>query len=74
MLKSGFNETKFNKTIFDNCNLDGSEIFRTSLELIDFSSSSINNILIDSYSLKGLTVNETQALSLSKLLGIIIKE
>ena len=74
MLKVGFNETVFSKTTFGNCNLDGAEIFRTSLELVDFSSSSIDNILIDEYSLKGLTVNETQALSLSKLLGIIIKE
>ena len=74
MLKVGFNETIFSKTTFENCALDGAEIFKTSLELIDFSNSTINNILIDQYSLKGLIVNENQALSLSKLLGIVIKE
>ncbi len=74
MIKIGFNETVFNKTIFDNCNLDSAEIFKTSLQLVDFSTSSINDILIDNYSLNGLTVNEHQALSLSRLLGIIIKE
>ena len=73
MLKLGLNETVFSKVVFDNCNLDGAEISNTNMQLIDFSTCSINNLLIDRYSLNGLTVNSEQALSLAKLLGIIIK-
>lgn len=46
----------------------------TSLNNIDISSCNINNIKIDLKSIKGVIVSEIQAIVLSQLLGIKIKE
>ena len=59
---------------FNNCDLISTEIFRTSLNKIDLSTSKIEGIAIDTYSIKGVVVNSYQALLLSKILGIVIKE
>jgi len=48
-------------------------LFNTSLNNIDFSSCEIQGIGVNIKDLKGLKVNDIQALELSKILGIIIK-
>ena len=48
-------------------------MFRTNLKGIDFSTSNIDGIIIDKEDLKGLIVNQFQAVELSKLLGIVVK-
>ena len=54
----------FSKSSFDKCNMTD----------FDFSSSRIDNIRIDYYSLKGVILNQVQSLSVVKLLGVKIKE
>ena len=71
---SRFVTTKFKDVEFNNMNFNESEFFHTSLNKLDFSNSEIYGISITPDCLKGIIVNEYQALSLSKLLGIIIKE
>lgn len=58
---------------FDYCNLDDSEWLNTPLKGIDFSTSSISNILVSNDLLKGVIVNERQALEFVRILGIVIK-
>ena len=72
--KSRFLENNMDNVNFNNCDLISTEIFRTSLNKIDLSTSKIEGIAIDTYSIKGVVVNSYQALLLSKILGIIIKE
>ncbi len=58
---------------FDHCDLDDSEWVNTNLKGIDFSTSSISNILVSNDLLKGVIVNESQALEFVRILGLIIK-
>ena len=71
---SRFVTTKFKDIEFNKINFNESEFFHSSLNKLDFSNSDIYGISITPDCLKGIIVNEYQALSLSKLLGIIIKE
>ena len=60
----------------EKCNFTNANFFNTKLTNIDFSDSLISKIILsDNFSnLKGVKVNEMQALELSKLLGIVITE
>ena len=62
------NDINFNNVDFSNC-----EFLNTKLQGIDFSNCDINNISVSSNDIKGIIVNETQAIMLVSLLGIIIK-
>lgn len=62
------NDINFNNVDFSNC-----EFLNTKLKGIDFSNCDINNISVSSNDIKGIIVNETQAIMLVSLLGIIIK-
>ena len=70
---SGICEVKFKNIEFEECNLNKCQLFRTKLKNIDFSTCDINGIIVDASDLKGVIVNEFQALELSKLLGLKIK-
>ena len=48
-------------------------MFRTNLRGIDVSTCNIDGIVVDKEDLKGIIVNQFQAVELSKLLGIIVK-
>lgn len=48
-------------------------MFETNLKDIDLTTCNINHIKIDIPSMKGLIVNEEQALALAKFLQIIIR-
>ena len=69
-----FVNTKFKDIELNEVNFNESEFIHTSLNKLDFSNSDIHGISITPDSLKGIIVNEFQALSLSKLLGIVIKK
>ena len=72
-LNSSISEAKLKNTIFNKIDFTNSQIFNTNLNKIDFSNCNIEGIIIGREDLKGMIVNEFQALELSKLLGIIIK-
>ena len=49
------------------------ELVKTKLKDIDFSTCEFNGVTVDIPDLKGIIVNEFQALELSKLMGLKIK-
>lgn len=74
VVKDGrFVSVKFNDINFNNVDFSNSEFLNTKLQGIDFSNCNINNISVSSNDIKGIIVNETQAIMLVSLLGIIIK-
>lgn len=58
----------FDEDVFDSC-----EFLNTKLKDIDFSNCNISNIGVSAADIKGIIVNEEQAIMLVALLGIIIK-
>jgi len=72
--EASFFSVKINKVIFDKCSFVRTEFESTSLLGVDLSTSDISFIKININNLKGLIVNNYQAVELSNLLGIIIKE
>lgn len=70
---SSINEVTWKNIIFLECDLNRAELVRTKLQGIDFSTCEFNGITVNIPDLKGIIVNEFQALELSKLLGLKIK-
>ena len=73
MQNSSISETKFKNVKFIENNLTNSQLFKTKLKEVDFTSCNIEGITVGLEDVKGMIVNDMQALELSKLLGIIIK-
>jgi uncharacterized protein YjbI with pentapeptide repeats len=71
---SDFQSSELLRTSFLNCDLKLSQMCGTSLSGIDFSTSNIEGLGIRVEDIKGVIVSPIQAVDLSKLLGIIIKE
>ena len=67
------NEVKWKNITFLECNLNKIELVKTKLKDIDFSTCEFNGVTVDIPDLKGIIVNEFQALELSKLMGLKIK-
>ncbi len=72
-LEAGFSMCSFMHMEIDDCDFMGAELVDTSLRGMDFSNSRIDNILVSAEGLKGVIVNEVQAVACAKLLGIIVK-
>lgn len=72
--ESTFSMVKWKSLNFENSDLTEVEFFQTSLQNLDLSTCLLQNIKVDITKLKGLQVNYEQALSLSLLLGIKIKD
>lgn len=70
---SSMNEVSWKNIIFLECDLNKSELVRTKLKGIDFSTCEFNGITVNISDLNGAIVNEFQALELSKLLGLKIE-
>ena len=66
-------ESNFDDVRFEYSNLIGSQLFKTNLGGIDFTTCDITGIGVGSQDLNGIIVDEYQAIELSRLLGIIIK-
>lgn len=72
------NESSFLSCTFDNmqieqCGFVSAEFNDTKLKGLDFSDSDISDITVGLNELKGVTLNEEQALACARLLGIIVK-
>ena len=74
LTESSLFNIELNKTIFDNVNFTKSEIEEMSLKGIDLSTCKINNIKISPKALKGVIIDQFQALDLIRLLEVEIKE
>lgn len=68
-----FTECKLKNTYFDMSKLIQTQFFKTKLKGIDISTCEMSGIVTTLEDIKGLVVNNFQAIELSKLLGIIIK-
>ena len=71
---SSFNYVKLDKVVFESDVMIDTEWFGTNLKNIDLSLCQIDGMVVDRNLIQGLIVNEQQAISLSKLLGIVVKE
>ena len=71
---SSLMENDLKKVGFDHCNLTRAELLHSSLYQKDLSDCDIEGITLSFDDLKGATVSPEQALALSLLLGIHIKE
>lgn len=70
---SGFTMCKVNNLELDDCDFSRAEFYDTKLDGLDFSTSDITDITLDINRMKGIILNEEQALACAKLLGIKIK-
>ena len=73
LTESIFSESKIKNVYYENCKLVQAQFFKTSLNGVDLSTCKISGILTRIEDIKGLIVNNFQAIELSNLLGIIIK-
>ena len=69
-----FNEVTWKYLTFDHCTFAQTEFLHTSLKQLDFTSSDISGILLDPSSVRGMIVTSYQAITLSRLLGIVIQD
>ena len=69
-----FNEVTWKYLTFDRCTFSQTEFLHTSLKQLDFTSSDISGILLDPSSVRGMIVTSYQAITLSRLLGIVIQD
>ena len=72
--EASINNIKWKNLKFSESNLTSAEFYNTQLKNLDLRTSTIKNIKVTINNLKGLIVNLEQALELSLLLGINIKE
>ncbi len=74
LCESRFVDTKIQDSEIDECCFTQAEFIHTPLKDLDFSTSDLNGITLTSDCIPGIMVNAFQAIELSKLLGIVIKE
>lgn len=72
--ETSFNESKLKDISLVDCQLKEAEFIHTPLQDIDVSTCNIEEIVVTTDSLKGIIVNPYQAIDLSRLLGLQIKE
>lgn len=70
---AAFSEAKLKHVYFEKDKLIQTQFFNTNLNHIDISTCDMSGIIVRLEDLKGLIVNEFQAIELSKLIGIEIK-
>lgn len=74
-----FTEASFNSCTFEDlrisrCGFVSAEMMETKLKGLDLSDSDISGIMTGLNELKGVTLNEQQALACAKMIGIIVRE
>ena len=75
MSESNFINLKaINKLTFDNCKLIRADFRETKLDKLDFRTCDISGIMVKIEDLRGLIVNSYQAITLSAILGLKIKD
>ena len=73
MTEAILQEVKFEKTVFENCDLTNGFFNKTFLGKMDLTTCEISGIDVDIPNVYGTTVTTIQALELSRLLGLNIK-
>lgn len=73
LTSSVISETKFHQVKWQECNLQKAQLFQTILQGIDFTTCDLSGIVVAIPDLKGVKVNEWQAIELAKLMEIIIE-
>lgn len=74
MTSTNFNDMQLKDVALQDCNLNLCEFIHTPLMNIDVSTCTIEGITITVDSMKGLCVSPSQAIDLSKLLGLNVKD
>lgn len=72
--EASINDCRIKDLVLADCSFVGAEFLHTPLKHVDFSSCMIDGIMLSGSELKGVIVSEIQAVSLARLLGIVIKE
>ena len=72
--EASFNDVRFKDQKLMDCSFVCAEFLHTPLSKLDFSDSTIEGIALSGTELKGVIVSPLQAVSLARLLGIVIKE
>lgn len=72
-LEGGFSECSFMHMDIDSCDFTGAEFYAATMKGLDFSTSRIDGILVSANDLRGVIVNEEQAVACAKLFGIVVK-
>lgn len=70
----GFSMCKLNHVEISKCDFSRAEFNDTKLNRLDFSTSNISEVIFDINHIRGIILNEEQALACAKLLGIVVKE
>ena len=73
-VQSSLSYCEFDQTEISHCDFAEAELLGTKLKGLDFSDSRIDGFMIQADCLKGVTMNEEQALACAALLGIVVKE
>lgn len=70
---TGFSMCKIDNTATEECDFSRAEFYDTKLKNLDFTRCNISNIVVEASDIKGVIVNEEQAIAFAKLLGIVVK-
>ena len=73
-IDGGFSMCKLNHVEISRCDFSRAEFNDTKLNELDFSTSNISEVIFDINHIRGIILNEEQALACAKLLGIVVKE
>ena len=64
---------KIDNMATEECDFSRAEFYDTKLKNLDFTRCNISNIVVEANDIKGVIVNEEQAIAFAKLLGIVVK-
>ena len=64
---------KIDNMATEECDFKRAEFYDTKLKNLDFTRCNISNIVVEANDIKGVIVNEEQAIAFAKLLGIVVK-
>ncbi len=72
--QAGMSMVEHSDISIENCNFTKSEWIDTKMDGLDLSDSQVDGIMVDPENLRGLTVNEEQAVAFAELLGLNVRK
>ncbi|MBQ1531981.1 MAG: pentapeptide repeat-containing protein [Solobacterium sp.] len=72
--QAGMSMVEHSDISIENCNFTKSEWIDTKMNGLDLSDSQVDGIMVDPENLRGLTVNEEQAVAFAELLGLNVRK
>ena len=72
--QAGMSMVEHSDVSIENCNFTKSEWIDTKMNGLDLSDSQVDGIMVDPENLRGLTVNEEQAVAFAELLGLNVRK